>query len=125
MDYQVTWTGKIEIDYSEDNVVIDSYIEDFKIIIKMDTFSYKVSVEDVEHVRWTDLINAIVLNRDYCYDAGTTNGECTIEIKEDIVHFTIAKSGDGRGGCSKFSFPAINCLQTFTEINDLVKELNA
>lgn len=72
-------------------------------------------------LKWHELIQAIENNTRYCIDWSPSNGGCSIEVKDGVTSFKVAKYGDGRGGSIHVSLPSNICLDAFKEADEITK----
>jgi hypothetical protein len=74
------------------------------------------------NTNWCFLVEAIKSGLHYKIDWSPSNGECYIEVKENIVYFGINKYGDGRGGYLCIGMDTDKCLAAFEDADKMTKE---
>lgn len=70
-------------------------------------------------LKWDQLVNAINDNVSFSLGWGASNGDCHIEVKDGYTIFTVAKYGDGCGGCLEIKIPSKICLEAFKKAAEI------
>lgn len=71
---------------------------------------------------WRDLELACTQGGTACVEYDTSNGECSIFVKDRWVEFQVSKFGDGQGGSLEIRIPAIGCTQAFKDAARITEE---
>lgn len=89
------------------------------ILFSCDTFIFS---PEQGSVNWEYLVNAVKCGLYYKLDWSPSNGECFIEVKDNMVCFAVSKYGDGRGGFLSTGLSAKYCLEAFEKADKITKQ---